>query len=883
MEFDLPPSIPTMKELGPSNLTFMDMRNTSAVRRRTALVALVGYCLVFLAGHSRGEELTLKNGLRVSGAVGKIPSIVVQQNVAVKGEAGATINSIILVDDELRRVYFPMYQVDATAPSIATGQIRIKIPQRVQPEGTKSVASVGPILRVTPFDDWGRRILTMSTDKGNLELVQGITLITPTFIQVDGLQGKGALHWNMKMSTGSLSREQLSRIIRKYVNPQNSDERVQIVQLFLQAERIQDARQELESVLKDFPKLADLQNQVRTLNQLGAQRLMKEIDMRRESGQHELAINMLRNFPAEGVAGEMLLKVREELEEYEKRHADGTALLEKLKTHLDAVGDARQREEALIWCNEMALDLNANNIIRLADYERLADDSDLNAEKKVALAISGWLMGNGQGIENLPTALSLGRVREMARLYLRSDRKAERDATLVALKSEEGATPAYVAKIIANMVPPRMDRPPLVGLQLPAIANPNAIPDDPLLNKLTKKKEPEKAADKKEEDKDPAKLTHKVDDETPIGLFEHVVAGLPEDPEIQYLVQLPPEYDPYRKYPVIFTLGGGGTSPAQQIEWWAGTYDPKAKMRYGQAGRHGYIVVAPQWIREHQRKYEYSAREHAAVLYVLRDVFRRYSVDTDRVYLSGHSMGGDAAWDIGISHPDLWAGVIPIVATADKYVGRYLENPRMMKQESGTQEGGVPLYFVAGQLDGSKRQANSNAWDHYLSRPNYDVMVVEYMGRGHEHFFEEVQNIFEWMRVHRRNFFPREFAASTMRPWDTFFWYAEIEKLPAVASLNPVDWDAKAKSSRAIETTGSVTSAEGNSIIVNSKAGKVTVWHSPELLNYNDAEHPPTIKIIGRASKTFHKPAVSPSLEVMLDDVRTRGDRLHPFWGKVEL
>ncbi len=101
-----------------------------------------------------------------------------------------------------------------------------------------------------------------------------------------------------------------------------------------------------------------------------------------------------------------------------------------------------------------------------------------------------------------------------------------------------------------------------------------------------------------------------------------------------------------------------------QIDWWAGSYSKPSKMRIGQAGRHGYIVVAPRWSGSKQRTYGYSAREHAAVLFSLRDACQKFSVDTDRVFLSGHSMGGDAAWDIGLAHPDVWAGVIPIVAVA---------------------------------------------------------------------------------------------------------------------------------------------------------------------------------------------------------------------------
>ena len=138
----------------------------------------------------------------------------------------------------------------------------------------------------------------------------------------------------------------------------------------------------------------------------------------------------------------------------------------------------------------------------------------------------------------------------------------------------------------------------------------------------------------------------------------------------------PPEYDPYKKYPCIVTLNGAGTTPVQQIDWWAGSLKEGAALRYGQASRHGYIVIAPTWSRKHQKEYEYSAREHAAVLFSLRDACRRFSVDTDRVFLTGHSMGGDAVWDISLAHPDLWAGVIPFVSSSDKYVPHYTQNAK---------------------------------------------------------------------------------------------------------------------------------------------------------------------------------------------------------------
>src|SRR5206468_1773745 len=142
-----------------------------------------------------------------------------------------------------------------------------------------------------------------------------------------------------------------------------------------------------------------------------------------------------------------------------------------------------------------------------------------------------------------------------------------------------------------------------------------------------------------------------------------------------------------------------------------------------------------------QKSYGYSAEEHAAVLNSLRDACRRFSIDTDHVFLSGHSMGGDAAWDIGLSHPDLWAGVIPIVAQADKYVAQYSENSKY-----------VNLYVVGGELDGDKTVKNSRDLDRYLQR-GYNTTVVEYEGRGHEHFSDEIIRLFDWMGRYRRNFF----------------------------------------------------------------------------------------------------------------------------------
>ena len=142
----------------------------------------------------------------------------------------------------------------------------------------------------------------------------------------------------------------------------------------------------------------------------------------------------------------------------------------------------------------------------------------------------------------------------------------------------------------------------------------------------------------------------------PAGFLRARGAGLPGEPPFRYLVQLPPEYDPYRRYPTIVTLHGAGTTATQQIDWWAGART-ETGWRAGQADA----------ARLHRHRARLDRRASETVR-LLRPRTRRRAelrcatpagdsrIDTDRVFLTGHSMGGDAAWDIGLAHPDLWAG-----------------------------------------------------------------------------------------------------------------------------------------------------------------------------------------------------------------------------------
>jgi len=161
-----------------------------------------------------------------------------------------------------------------------------------------------------------------------------------------------------------------------------------------------------------------------------------------------------------------------------------------------------------------------------------------------------------------------------------------------------------------------------------------------------------------------------------------------------------------------------------------------------------------------------------------------------------------------------------------------------------------------------------DVWDKYF-RYGYDVTISEYLGRGHEHFYDEIQRLFEWMKLHRRNFFPKDFTVGSVRESDNFFWYLEFHDPPTNVIVPPLKFSAR----KPLEIKGSLTATNG--LIAHCGSGGGTVYYSPEML---DLSKKMTLNLPGRAKNR----SFEPSAEVLLEDVRTRGDRQHPFWAKID-
>lgn len=779
---------------------------------------LLRLCLVagFLAGFGQAVsaqaqlyQLTLKNGMKFEGKYSRTGDVSKDLSVINPDSGGVSLKTNVIVDDGLRRTFFPFRNLQSQ-PIQADPRTVIKIKQRTS-TARERVANLGAVFAATPFDKYGRRTISVMSNGGSKKIPQEITQISPVFTRLQS----PTFNWDMRISTSSIPSDQLKAVLLQN-GGNTADTRLDLVRLLFMSNRYLEAANELSSVIKDFPELdkENLERQRQALIQQYSDLILGQIAKFRKAGQHEHAKFLLNGFNNTGAATESLIQANDILNGYQKSENQEKRILRELAPLVEtAEGDPPRLKMISQLHEEIVADLNISNLPRMADFLNLVGGDGLTKDEQLAMAISGWLLG-GQGdvIQNLGTAASLLEVRNLVREYLRAMGKENRhirEELLARIKDREGGTPEYVEKILANMKPP-LDLPP--GAEIP-------------------------------------------------GLYHVDVPGTHPDFPVQYSIQLPPEYDPYMRYPVVVSLHAAGAKPEGQITWWAGDYNKDQQRRVGQATRHGYIVIAPAWTKPKQGVYEYSEREHDIVLASLRDAQRRVSIDTDRVFISGHATGGDAAWDIALAHPDLWAGTVLIGARGDygksapQYVTFYDENAK-----------NFPIYLVNGSLDGRKWHENSIHMNRYL-RPGYDSIFVQYQGRGNEHFYEEIQRIFEWLELHQRRPIPKKFEVNSMRPRDKDFWYVEVTGLPPKTMSSPYEWPLSRKPISA-KIEGSVLA--NNGIRVKSGAARTTVWLSPEIIDFDK-----------RIAINRKKCDAIPSLEVILEDARQRADRQHVYWAKV--
>ena len=213
--------------------------------------------------------------------------------------------------------------------------------------------------------------------------------------------------------------------------------------------------------------------------------------------------------------------------------------------------------------------------------------------------------------------------------------------------------------------------------------------------------------------------------------------------EMEYALFVPSAYDRAKKSPLIVALHGLGGN-AQGMLRYGGFTDL--------AEKHGYILVAPMG---YNSRGWYGARplvkgkdddpknlselSEKDVMNVLDIVKKEYSIDADRIYLLGHSMGGGGAWHLGIKYPDIWAGVAPIAPATS----RPAADVEKMKH--------IPVILVQGDADKLVPVAGARRWAEQMKKLDMAHEYIEIAGGDHVAIAgQNLPKIFAFFEKHKR-------------------------------------------------------------------------------------------------------------------------------------
>src|SRR5579884_1397853 len=489
---------------------------------------------------------------------------------------------------------------------------------RFNPHGV----TVNPVYQVEvvhPFDShWNREIRLYGNSK---RYRQRLMQLTPQFAEVDALDWR----WKSYYLTSELGPDEVLRLIHEHPKPikigQGSNpaaEPLAIYRFLVEAGWYDQADKQLDGILKKYPsEKAHVTDLRRALKGLQANQLYDDLQIAYKAGQHDRAQRILARFPVKDVpaghkalAGVGALRAKYETANDTLRRA--RHYLTTLPAKVAAPADRAFFTTATgMILAEMSLDdflpdatADKHKAGRLEPFLELAEQAERarklhqtptqTPEQLLSLAVSGWLLGKDSADAKPAMSRKLWATRKFLFTYLTTADKSARKALRdgYTIQASQYVGPEEVAHMLKLLPPIEAERQP-----------------------------PETATE----------LNCKVTSEA-----RH---------ELSYLIQLPPEYHVGRAYPLLIALHHAGEKPADMLS----RCGPLAK-------KYGFILAAPAWARLLNADYGYTPEEHADVTDLLVDVRRRFQVDSDRVFLLGYGEGGSMAYDVGLAHPDLFAG-----------------------------------------------------------------------------------------------------------------------------------------------------------------------------------------------------------------------------------
>ncbi|MBP3361486.1 MAG: prolyl oligopeptidase family serine peptidase [Clostridia bacterium] len=200
---------------------------------------------------------------------------------------------------------------------------------------------------------------------------------------------------------------------------------------------------------------------------------------------------------------------------------------------------------------------------------------------------------------------------------------------------------------------------------------------------------------------------------------------------MNYIINYPADYKEGEKYPVIIFLHGAGTR-GKDME---------------RLKTHAYFTITAQ----HEGFPFITAAPHCpeGTWFDMFEVLKRFTkkivcsefADKDRIYLTGASMGGYAAWQLAMSMPELFAAIVPICGGGMCWYAGRLVN--------------VPVWAFHAEKDSTVNVEESKKMVEAVNEKGGSAKLTVYTenhtGNDHDAWTDTYKNpeVFIWLLSHR--------------------------------------------------------------------------------------------------------------------------------------
>lgn len=217
--------------------------------------------------------------------------------------------------------------------------------------------------------------------------------------------------------------------------------------------------------------------------------------------------------------------------------------------------------------------------------------------------------------------------------------------------------------------------------------------------------------------------------------YDHGLKINPVDTNYKYLLYTPSDYetDTLKNYPLIIYLHGGSQRGTDLNELY--TYGIPDQIYRGR--EFPFIIAAPQcpvlirWSTDNWFENFFA------------EITTKYRVDTNRVYLTGVSLGGAGTWYLALKYPEKFAAIAPISGFTSHIDYIYKNSNRLID---------IPIWAFHGAVDETVPVEETDRMIELLKGENKHLKYTRMPDVGHwiQWLVYPGQELYDWFLTHEK-------------------------------------------------------------------------------------------------------------------------------------